>query len=324
MASVLLPTVGASALPSFQTLTFSASGTDFVSKENNSSRSLLDSSATYQVILTPFGTDLSNGGYTVGRGTVSSGNLTLTAGQGIKVSATAANLALLAGSIADIYCISIWLKTGAGNFKLVDHAYVDPSSDFVHVVATKPRGNALTKTAAQLQSTTADSDLGSRQPYGATFSPVPTTTGGVNVTRTGAQVSFSPDTTDNFNVKTTRTAGINFRVLAADLKDVVLANAGLYTRYTHNGTDYEEAQMSEYTVAVTVPGSRPLKLLMPPDSLGFQAIRMYLGCVLQNQEDNTESYTKDNQIETAYSYNAVPNDTLTNNMNTELHFKVRA
>lgn len=324
VASVLIPTVGASALPSFDTLTFSASGTGYVNIENNSSRQLLDTSATYQVILTPFGVDISNGGYTVGRGTLSSGNLTLTANQGIKVSATAANLALLGGSVGQLFCISVWLKTGAGDFKLVDHAYVDPSYDFVHVIGTKPRANAITKTAAQLQSTTSDNDLGSRDPYGCVFSSVPTTTGGVQINRTGEQVSFSPDTAANFNVKTTRTASISFRVLAADVRDIVLANAGLYTRITHGGTDYEEAQMSEYSVAVSVPGSRPLKLVMPPDNLGFQTIRMYLGCVLQNQEDNTESYTKDQQIETAYSYNAVPNDTLTNNMNTELHWKIRA
>lgn len=321
VSAVLLPVVGSSALPSFATLTFSASSTALTTLDNNSGKSSLDSTATYQVALTAMGVDVTNGGYTMGPSTVSSGNLALTTAQGIKVSATSGALAALGGSVAELFCIGVWLKIGAANFQLTDLAYVDPSTDFVHTVVTKPRRTNLTKTFALLSGSASDDDLGDRNPHGCAFRATPTTTGGVILNRTGDKVSFSPDTAGNFDVKTTRTVSIEFSVLSGDLRDVVGANAGTYTRYTHSAIEYEEAQMSEFTTAVSVPGCKPLIMVHPPDKLGFQAITLFVGQVLQNQADNTESYTKDNQLEVKYVFSAVPNDTLTNNMATELKWK---
>lgn len=325
VSAVLLPKTGASSLPSFAALAFSASGTAQTTFDNNSSRSPLDVTATYQVALTALGVDLANGGYTVGPSTVSSGNLVLTSAlPGIKVSIASGALSGLGGSVAEMFAVAVWLKTGAGNFVLTDHAYVDPSQDFVHMVCTKPRRSGISKTLVQLQGSTQDDDLGSRVPYGCTFRATPTTTGGVTLNRTGDKVSFSPDNAGNFDEKTTRTVSIEFSVLSADLRDQVNANAGTYVRYTHSAVEYEEAQMSEYTTAVSVPGCKPIIMVQPPDSLGFQAVTCFLGQILQNQSDNTLAYTKDNQIETKYVLSAVPNDTLTNNMNTELQWKKRA
>ena len=323
VSAVLLPKTGASSLPSFAALTFTASGVTPTTLDNNSTRSTLDSTATYQVILAPLGLDLANGGYTNGVASPSSGNLTLTAGQGIQVSITSGNLSALGGQVAQMFAISVWIKTGAGNFVLTDHAYCDPSKDFVHMVVTAPRRSALSYTSAVLQSSTADAIIGSRVPYGCSFLATATTTGGITLNRTGDKVSFTPDNAGNFDAKTTRTVSIEFSVLSADLKDQVDANAGTYVRHTYNGTEYEEAQMSEYTAAVSVPGCKPVVMVQPPDTLGFQAVTCFLGQILQNQEDNTLAYTKDNQIETKYTLSAVPNDTLTNNMNTELQWKIR-
>lgn len=310
------------ALPSFSALTFSASSVTPSIYDNADKRLNLDSSLDYQVILTPMGLDLTNSGYTMGQGSVNSGTLNIgSAGDGIKVSVTNANLSALGGGAAGLFAIGVWLKIGAANFQLVDVGYCDPSEDFVHVVMTKPSREALTKTSTLLQNTTADDDLGDRAPVGVNFRTLSPLTGTVTVDRAVDAVEFRPNTSANFSGATTRTAAIRFQLLSNDVRDVVGGNAGTFVRYTHSGTTYEEAQMSIQTASVKITGNKPMVLLMPVDKQGYQEVRLYLGQLLENQEANTEDWAKDDQTPISYAYQPVPSDTLLDGIPTEVIWK---
>ena len=230
--------------------------------------------------------------------------------------------------ISEAFAVAIWLKTGAGNFQLADFGYLDPTTDFVHLITAKPLRDSLIKTAAILHSSDPDADttgeLGDRAPKGVVFRTLKPTSGGVNVTRQNDSVEFSPDNSGNFTAATTRTVSVSFALLAGDVEDIVTANAGEFVRYTYSTVVYEEAQMSPNTSNVYLSGNGPLILLMPPDNLGYQTVRLLLGQNLQNQEGNEESYTKDGQLLTNYTYQAAPMDTLTDGMNTELQWKKKA
>ena len=85
VAGVQVPDISADTLPSLSGLTFTASGHTYTKRNLNGAKRALDTSATYQVILTLLGMDDTNNGYTVGYASPSSGDLTISAGQGIIV-----------------------------------------------------------------------------------------------------------------------------------------------------------------------------------------------------------------------------------------------
>ena len=321
VAGVSIPLDSTTSLPSLSTLVFTASGKTVTTHDENDVKRLLDSSATYQVIVGLLGRDATNKGYTMGVCSPSSGALTITSGQGIEVSVLNANWP---AGISEAFALGLWLKTGAGDFKLTEYAYIDPSVDFTHVFMTKPLDGALTKTSTLLRSSSADDDLGDRDPKGYQFRTLSPTSGGTSVDRTVGSVEFRPDNTNNFSGSTTRSANISFELLANDVRDVVSANAGNYVKYTSGGVVHERAQMSLYTAAVQFLGNKPLKLLMPPDKNGYQEVRMYLGQNLQNQEGNTENWVKDDQVTIAYNFSAAPFDTLIDNVHTEVIYKRQA
>lgn len=323
VAGIKIPdTSYTTALPSFASLTFTASSVTPSVYDNADKRLKLDSSLTYQVLLAPFGLDDTNSGYTIGNASPSSGNLVLgAAGDGIQISITNANLSALGGGAAGLFGIAVWLKIGAANPQLVDVAYCDPSEDFVHVVMNKPSREALTKSLALLQSTTADDDLGDRAPLGVNFRTLSPTTGAVTVDRAVDAVEFRPNTSANFSGATTRTAAIRFELLSNDVRDVVGGNAGTFVRYTYSGTTYEEALMGIQTASAKIPGNKPMILLMPVDKQGYQEVRLYLGQLLENQESNNEAWSKDDQTSIAYAYQPSPSDSLLDGIPTEVVWK---
>src|ERR1700688_3338700 len=78
-------------VPSLSSLTFSASGVTATEVLVNDGNPSLSSTDTYQVCLGLVGRDDVNKGYTVGQCSPSSGNLTITSGQVIKVSVSNGN-----------------------------------------------------------------------------------------------------------------------------------------------------------------------------------------------------------------------------------------
>ncbi len=318
VAAVQIPLDSSTALPSLQTLTFSACGAAYTTFDNNDVKSNLDTSATYQVILGLIGRDLTNGGYTIGYCSPSSGNLTISSGQGILISVVNSDWP---ANIGKGVAVAVFLKTGSGDFKLAEYAYLDADVDFKHMVVAKPHTAAITKSSAILRSTTADTELGDRAPYGYDWRTLSPTSGGVKITRNVDSVEFRPDTAQNFNGKTTSTAAISFELMSNDIRDVVAGNSGNYVKFSSGGTSYESAQLSLYSAAVKFLGNRPLRLVMPTNQQGFAETRLYLGQNLQNQEGNEENWVKDDQITVAYSYSPAPFDTLLDNMHTEIHYR---
>lgn len=317
VSSVDFPVDDTTALPSLATLTFTASGTTPTTLDVLDIKPSLDTTATYQVIVGLVGRDATNKGYTVGRCSPSSGNLTITTGQGILVSVANANWP---ANFDKAVCAAVFLKKGAADFQLCDFAYIDPSSDFKHMIMAEPLITAPKFTATILQSTTVDEILGDRTPLGTVYRRLAPTTGGVNVERRVDTVEFSPDNSANFQVPTTRSTQITFQLLANDVRDIVTAGAGNFVDYT-SGIRVQEAQMSMQTAAGLITGNRPLKLTMPPDKNGKQEIRLYLGSIRENVAGFTEAWTKNAQNPVQFTFSTVTQDTLLVDQHVEIIYK---
>lgn len=305
----------ATALPSLVSLSLSASAVTPSDLLLNDVTTPLLAATNYQVIVGLVGRDVVNGGYTVGYCSPGTGVLTVTAGQGILIKIANANWPT---SYNKAICAAIFLKEGTGSFQLAEFAYIDTAVDFKHMIVARPLlgGNAFDATL--LQSTTVDAVLGSRAPLGVTYRTLTPTTGGVTVTRETASVTVSPDTSTDFQITTARTASISFQLLPNAIKDVVAGNAGNYTAYTDGGLNMKEAQMSLNTAKALITGNKPFKLIMPPDSLGVQEVRLYLGQLTQNQSGNTETWSRDNTTPIGYTFANASLDALCQNVPTEV------
>ena len=318
VANVQLSVDSSTALPALTTLAFTASAITTTTTLVNDVKTALSASPTYQVMLGLVGRDTTNQGYTVGRCSPSSGNLTITAGQGIRISV--ANAAWPA-NFNEAVCVAVFLKIGAADFQLAEFAYIDTANDFVHTVTTQPSPTAITKTAAILQSTTADDDLGDREPLGFTRVLLGPTQGGVQVSGNTGNVPFDPDNGSPFQLATFRTTGVSFSVLTNGLLDVVRANAGNYVKYTLSGTIYEETQMSLQTAQALVTGNKPLWITLPRDPVsGQQEVRLLLGQLTRNQSGRNESWTKNAPTTLQYNFQAAALDRLLTDQHTEIGY----
>lgn len=289
----------------------------------NSPKKALNIGTAYQVIFAFVGHDLVNNGYTVTVASSAAPAVTPTTNNpAIYMNIPAANLP--AGA-AGTPTVAIFIKAGNGTYTLNEFAYLDVNSglDFNHTITEQPLfSNPGGYSAATLQAFTSDTVLGSRSAGAWDKSTLTPTTGGVTVTRSVTQVTVSPDNTADFQIVTTRTAQISFNLLANDIQNIVQGNAGSFVQYTSTqGKSIQEAQMSLNTAAALITGNNPMALLMPPDSLGNQEIRLYLGQLLQNQSQNEERWVKDGTTPVSFTYSAVAIDKLTNSMNTEIQYK---
>jgi len=289
----------------------------------NDVNSPLSTTSTYSVILAFVGQDTVNGGYTVTQSTSAVTGISVSTGQGILCSIPVANIP---ASTANTPAVAVFLKTGSGNYQLAEFAYINASQDFNHVIVSTPLYSVPSGfTAAVLQSATNTGNgiLGSRAAGGWTFTALTPTTGGVTVDRTTSNVTVSPDTGGDFQVTTTRTAGIEFSLLPNDILQVIQGNAGNYVAYTAtDGSIIQEGQMSIFTAVSVIPGNNPLIMTMPPDGQGYIENRLYLGQLLRNQQANTEAWTKTNTTPIKFRYDAAPIDTLVNSEHSEISFKL--
>lgn len=315
VADVSLSVDDTTSVPSLGSLTFTASGTTPTSLLVNDANQALSASLTYQVMIGLVGRDETNGGYTVGTCSPSSGNLSITAGQGILVSVANGDWP---ANFNKAICAAIFLKEGGSDFKLTEFAYIDSSTDFKHMIKARPLASAAEFTSTLLQSSSSDTTLGDRTPKGVTYRTLSPTTGGVTVTRDVSQVTLSPDNSTDITISTAKTASISFDLLPNDVLDVVSGNAGLYAEYTSGSLTIKEAQMSLLTAKARITGNRPFKLLLPPDNAGVSEVRLYLGNLTQNQEGNTETWSRDAATPISYSYQAAGLDRLTQNVHTEI------
>lgn len=248
----------------------------------------------------------------------SSGNLAITGNtHGIKVKVLNASWP---ANFDLAICAAIFLKINAANFQLAGFAYIDPTTDFTHMIAAKPLRVAPRFSNATLQSSTADSILGDRTPLGVTYEEITPTTGEFNFRRPLNQVSVSPNNAPDFQVATGRGVGITFQSLANDIKTFVRAAAGIYVKYS-DGTDVvEESQMSLNTAQAILKGNRSVQVFLPADSTGNQEVRLLIGMLTVNQTELTEAWSKSATTPVTFQFDPAALDKLISNQHTEISY----
>jgi hypothetical protein len=278
-------------------------------------------SDSLEVCVTPVGEDKTNTGLTVGPATDESGDLEVTAaGQVIKVVIENADFPTNFGK----GLAAIWLKEGAGDYKLARFSYVDPAKDFITHVMTRPLATVQEFAYSLLASSTADDDLGDRNPEGWNRVRYGPTTGGVDVERIVDEVTIDIDTSTGFPIATARSTTVSFRVAANDILDIVRAGAGNFVRNTHAGVEYEEALQSLATANARVTGVKPFMLIMPINSRGFQEIRLFIGSLTTNQVGFTQNWGKTGLANTSYVFRTAIQDRLLPDQHCEIVFLRRA
>ena len=317
--TIQLPVDSSTAVPACTTLTFTACAVTPTELLLNDVNAPLSASDTYQVIVGLVGRDTTNGGYTVGRCSPSSGDLSVTAGQIIEVNVSNSDWPAnfqYAGFAA------IFLKINSADFQLAGFAYIDDAADFSYSISAKPLRVSPKFTSALLQSTTADSILGDRTPYGYTYETIEPLTGTINIRRATTTVNVSPANAPDYTIATSRAPFVSFQSLINDVKAWVQAAAGNYAKYDSSGDTIQIANMSLNTAQALLKGNRPLKLTMPIDPVTqSQEIRMYIGNLLVNQTELTEAWDKAATTPVSFQFDAASLDKLINNQHTELVYQ---
>lgn len=308
-------------LPSFATLAFTASGVDMTDNVRNSTLKGLDTTLTYQVVLCPRGADTTTSGYAIGRGSPSSGNLTLTTGQCIEITvALGAWPANYEKGFVDAF-----LKTGSGDFQLAASVKPSTAGSTKFVIMTKPTSESFT--LAQLQSTTPSSSLkalGDRAPKAYLFQEITPTTGPVNVSFTqGNTVTFSPNTSADFQVVGARPVAVNFQGMVNSEKAITQATAGDWTEWQSGGVTYQQGQFGMNTAQILAKGNAPFIMEFPADpDTGAVTQVLFFGLLLQNQDEVSLAWSKTDQTPVTYNFQPAPLDKLLNNQPTVYTYNI--
>jgi hypothetical protein len=303
------------ALPSLSTLVFTASGHTLTDSLLNDINSNLSASDTYQVIVGLVGRDATNKGYTVGHCSPSSGNLVISAGQGIKVSVLNSNWP---ANYDKAVCAALFLKINNADFQLAGFAFIDDQDDFSHVIPVKPLRAAPKFSSALLQSTTSNDILGDRAPLGFTYETLEPTTDAVTFTRSVSNVTVPINSGPDFSITTTRATTVNFQVLLNDIKTFVKSVGGNYVKYSDGADVVQEAQQDLLTAVTILRGNRPFKVTMPPDSNGLQEIRLFIGLLTVNQQELTENWTKTAVTPVTFNFQPAALDKLITNQHAQI------
>ena len=314
--SIGTPDFTGSALPFFTSLTPVACAISYDTNLNNEIRNSLDTTATYQFVIAPWGYDQINGGWTIGKASQASASVTVTASQFIRLSVL--NASWPSGFLGTKF-VAIFMKKNSGNYQLCQLAYLDPSNDFDTSVAAEPLAVLPSRTLSFLQNASGDTTFGSMNPYPMTEEGVGETTGGVNYDRSASTVSVSPDSTPDYQVVTTRGCNVTFNLLASDLKDVVKATAGIYTKFTGlNGTStIEEAQQTILTAAAILKGNRHI-IIDETSSSGRAVKRLFVGNLTTSQTAVTISRTKTAVASLQFNLQTAATDSLLSGLNSEI------
>ena len=310
------PDFTGSALPFFTSLTPVACAVTPLSGLNNEIRNDLDTTATYQFLVAPWGYDKINGGWTIGKASQPSASVTVTASQYIRLSVL--NASWPSGFLGTKF-VAIFMKKNSGNYQLCQLAYLDPSNDFDTAISAEPLAVLPSRSLAFLQNASGDTTFGSMNPYPMTEEAVGETTGGVNYDRSASTVSVSPDSTPDYQVVTARGCNVTFSLLASDLKDVVKATAGLYTKITGlNGTStVEETQQTILTAAAVLKGNRHI-IINETSSAGKAVKRLFVGNLTTSQTAVTISRTKTAVASLQFNLQTAATDSLLSGLNSEI------
>lgn len=319
VANVFFPLPVTTALPAFSTLAFTASGATPTDTYYNTIQSQMDSTLTYQVCLAPVGRDTTTIGYSVGRASPSSGNLTITSGQVIEVSvavgAWPANY--------DLGMIGVFLKQGSGNFKLVALARPRTDTTSTFVIDTLPLEAAESFTLTNLQAATNPLNqkaLGDRAPQGWNWDyEITPTSQAVTVTQTAnAAITFQPNTGADFSILSARPFNVDFQSMINGEKAIVQASAGAFTQITTaGGRLLQSSKFGINTAQILFPGNSPLLIKQPIDpDTGAQTDVLMVGLLLQTQAELALAFSKTDPILVPFSFQAAALDALLNNQPT--------
>lgn len=321
VANVYLPLPVVTALPTtFGTLAFTASGATLTDSYFNTIQSTLDSTITYQVCLAPVGRNADGTpGYSVGRASPSSGNLTITSGQVIEV-----NVAVGAWPADhDLGMIGVFLKQGSGNFKLVGfyRSRTDTTSTFV--IDTAPLSAVESFTLTTLQGTTNPLNqkaLGDRAPLGWNWDfEITPTTGAITITQAAnTSITFSPNTGADFSILSARPFNVDFQSMVNGEKALVQASAGAFSQITTvGGRNLQSSKFGMNTAQILFPGNSPLLIKQPIDpDTGVQTDVLMVGLLLQSQSELALAFSKTDPTNVPFSFQSAPLDALLNNQPT--------
>lgn len=319
VANVYLPLPVTTALPTFSTLVFTASGTTLTDSYFNTIQSNLDSTITYQVCLAPIGRNTETPGYSVGRASPSSGNLTITAGQVIEV-----NVAVGAWPANhDLGMIGVFLKQGSGDFKLVGfyRSRTDTTSTFV--IDTLPLEAAESFTLTNLQASTNPLNqkaLGDRAPLGWNwgFEITPTSQAVTLTQQANTSITFQPNTGADFSILSARPFNVDFQSMVNGEKALVQASAGAFSQITTTGgRNLQSSKFGINTAQILFPGNSPLLIKQPIDpDTGVQTDVLMVGLLLQSQAELALAFSKIDPILVPFSFQTAALDALLNNQPT--------
>ena len=291
------------------TLAFSASAQAWVDANNNDRCSNLDTTATYQIILTGVWHDPTNLGLGITAGSPGSGLVTVTSSQGIAIvvapGAWPANYSYASG-------IGVWIdKNGANQFKLHSIIPPDTSNTWATMIIAEAGTDAIVKTSDFLQGTSTDSDFPKRTGLtGVDFTLVGTTQGGVTLEDTTEQISYKPDTSTNYALAITRGLKITFSVLNNNLSDFIKARAGEYVKFTSGINTYEIGLRNYQAAGAVATGNRPIKLLFPIDSHRASELLYAYASIKENQSGGSSLWDKENPPVLDYTIETINQDTV--------------
>ena len=269
------PTIASSSLGS---LVFTASTATFTDANNNDRRSDLDTTATYQVILSALWHDPVNKGYGMVQSSSGSGLLAPTTGEGIVVSVAPADWP---ANYAYASFIMVWLSKNGGPFFLHSIYPPDTSNTWAAMIITDVQPDAIQETSAFLMSTSTNSTYPSRTGFwGVSFESAGDTEDGVTLEDTADLLPYKPDQSSNYQLAITRGLKATFSVLNNNISDFVKSRAGEYTKFAVGANTYEMSLRAYQSASAVATGNRPVRMVFPIDS--HKAVEvLYLAAALK-------------------------------------------
>lgn len=298
-------------MPSANAISYTASGSTLDDLVSNSILNPLATGVNYEVVLALVGNDQTTKGLSYSRSTPSSGVLTLT-GNNNAIAVTIPNASWptnyqYAGFVA------VFLKQGSADaFQLAACQAIDTTNDMVIFILAAPQSTANKYTISQLNSTStiSDNSLGDRKPTGYDFFQITPTTRDITQKDTvPAQITFTPNTSADFNVATTRGFDVEFFSEANDVKTLIQAGAGDYGSKVIGGVTYKQSARAINTAQIKLPGVMPLVIIMPPDPvLGVGETMLCTSLLLQNQDELSLAWSKRNETPVRWHFQSISSE----------------